>query len=389
MRRKSILIIMLFIILGMLLGCSINKNNEDNSYSQLNESEDLILGGSNETDSTGNLYEGAGRLQVHFIDVGQGDCTLITCKNEAMLIDGGENDMGTYVQNYLQKQGITKLKYVIGTHPDSDHICGLDVVIYKFECTNILLSECTKATRTYEDVISSINAKGYNITYPKLGDVYTLGDAIFTVITDKDNDYGENANNYSIGIRLVYGNNSFLFTGDGEEKAENDILSNYTDIKSDVYKLGHHGSSTSNTEAFLNAVSPEYTVISCGEANEYGHPHAEVMNRLRAMGVKVFRTDEQGTIIATSDGNTVTWSCSPSETWKAGERTVNSETLYYDEQAEDEYSGNYILNKSSKKFHKASCEGVNSMSEKNKEISSLDREKLIEKGYSPCGLCNP
>lgn len=267
----------------------------------------------------------AGQMQVHFIDVGQGDAALIACDGHYMLIDAGNNDKGTTVQSYLMSQGVEKLDYVIGTHPDADHIGGLDVVIYKFDCDTIIMPDVANDTRTYDDVVQAMKSKGYQTTYPVVGETYTLGGAIFTIVAPNA-DYGNDMNDWSVGVLVQNGNNRFLFTGDAEEKAEEDILNNGIDISADVYAAAHHGSKTATSQAFLDKVSPTYVVISAGEGNKYGHPHAEVLNRLRAAGISVFRTDEQGTIVATSDGNDITWNCSPSESWKAGEPTGSSDT---------------------------------------------------------------
>lgn len=261
--------------------------------------------------------EGSG-LEVHYLDVGQGDCTLILCDGHAMLIDAGDNDKGTAVQNYLESQGVTELDYAIGTHPDADHIGGLDVVLYKFDCHTVLMPDFEKDTRTYDDVIQTMKQKRYKNTLPQVGETYELGSAVFTIVAP-GGEYGDNANDYSIGILLQHGGNRFLFTGDAEEASETDMLENGIDLKADVFKAAHHGSRTANTEEFLNAVKPDYVVISCGQDNSYGHPHAEVMNRLRAMGISVFRTDEQGTILAYSDGTEITFNTPPDESWKAGE----------------------------------------------------------------------
>ena len=267
----------------------------------------------------------AGQMQVNFIDVGQGDAALIACDGHYMLIDAGNNDKGTTVQSYLMSQGVEKLDYVIGTHPDADHIGGLDVVIYKFDCDTIIMPDVANDTRTYDDVVQAMKSKGYQTTYPVVGETYTLGGATFTIVAPNA-DYGNDMNDWSVGVLVQNGNNRFLFTGDAEEKAEEDILNNGIDISADVYAAAHHGSKTATSQAFLDKVSPTYVVISAGEGNKYGHPHAEVLNRLRAAGISVFRTDEQGTIVATSDGNDITWNCSPSESWKAGEPTESSDT---------------------------------------------------------------
>lgn len=270
---------------------------------------------------TAETEAGSSHLEIHFIDVGQGDATLLMCDGQAMLIDAGENDKGTVVQLYLQKQGVEALDYVIGTHPDSDHIGGLDVIITKFDCKAVMMPDYEKTTATYRDVISAADFKSYKIIAPAVGDVYSFGGATFTIIAP--NDTYRDSNNSSIGIMLTHGENTFLFTGDAEEEAEADILENGIDIDADVLHVGHHGSRTASIEEFIEAVSPEYAVISCGEGNSYGHPHAGPLNNLRASGAKLFRTDEQGSVVVESDGETLIWNCAPTESWQAGERDGN------------------------------------------------------------------
>lgn len=336
-------------------------------------------------------------LEVHFIDVGQGDATLIRQGEHAMLIDAGDNSKGTAVQAYLQSQNIEKLDYVIGTHPDSDHIGGLDVILYKFEWDTVMMPEIDKGTRTYEDVIKVIQDKNRQVTVPKAGENYSLGQAEFTIVCPQKNDYGDNSNNYSIGIRLAFGENHFLFTGDAEEEAEQDMLASGIDLSADVFKVAHHGSDTANTEAFLKKVDPDAVVISCGVENSYGHPRAAVMNQLRQMGVEVYRTDEQGTIVAYSDGENIIWNCSESENWKAGEPTVSDagqETSQLQEELQKEPgqevdNAAYVLNTNTGKFHKPSCSSVEQISEKNREYTNKSREEIIEAGYEPCKRCNP
>ena len=267
---------------------------------------------------SGSTFDVSDGLKVHFIDVGQGDATLITCDNKAMLIDAGDNSKGTTVQMYLQKQGIKKLDYLILTHPDSDHIGGADVVVTKFDVDTVFMADFKKDNKTYEDLMRALKSKNLKWSTPNVGNTYRLGSAEFTIIAP--NTIYDDPNNASIGILLSHGSNSFLFTGDAEEEAEYDILANGLNIDCDVFKAGHHGSSTSNSKDFVEAASPEYVVVSCEKDNSYGHPHAEPMNLFRGMGVKLFRTDEQGTIVAISDGDKITWNCAPVEGWTAGER---------------------------------------------------------------------
>lgn len=342
-----------------------------------------------------------GTLEVHYIDVGQGDATLIKCGSHAMLIDGGNNNKGTTVQLYLKKQGVESLDYVIGTHPDADHIGGLDVIVYKYNCEKVIMPDYEKDTKTYQELVDVIHDKNMKITYPVVGEQYALGEAKFTIIAPNSNSYGGNANDYSVAILLEYGKNRFLFTGDAEEASEAEMLSNGIELSADVYKVAHHGSRSASTQEFLNAVHPKYAVISCGEGNSYGHPHAEVLNRLRSMGVEVFRTDEQGSIIASSDGENITWNCSATDSWQSGEQTESDRENSEDENPGDENSGNaisdavtseqttYVLNTNTKKFHRETCGSVSQIKEENFQKVQMSREELEQSGYSPCKNCNP
>ena len=293
-----------------------------------------------------------------------------------MLIDAGDNDKATLVQNYLQKQGIRDLQYVIGTHPDADHIGGLDVIIYKFNCEHILMPWKENDTATYRDVLSAVDQKRYTIEHPALGDTFMLGDAVCTVVGPVGK-YQDNNNN-SISLLVQYGNNTFLFMGDTELDGEAAIMSAGVNVDADVVKLGHHGSRTSSTKAFLDRVTPQYAIISCGKDNSYGHPHTETLESVKNMNVQMFRTDEQGTIVCSSDGSSIVFNKTPSENYKngRGEEYVP-------------YTGEYVLNTRSKKIHLPSCESAKSMSEKNKQIVTLDKESLHRDGYTDCGYCRP
>lgn len=326
-----------------------------------------------------------GTLEVHYIDVGQGDATLIKCGSHAMLIDGGNNNKGTTVQLYLKKQGVESLDYVIGTHPDADHIGGLDVIVYKYNCDTVIMPDYEKDTKTYQELVDVIHDKNMKITYPVVGEQYALGEAKFTIIAPNSNSYGGNANDYSVAILLEYGKNRFLFTGDAEEASETEMLSNGIELSADVYKVAHHGSRSASTQEFLNAVHPKYAVISCGEGNSYGHPHAEVLNRLRSMGVEVFRTDEQGSIIASSDGENINWNCSATDSWQSGEQT-ESDRENADNVTEQT---TYVLNTNTKKFHRETCGSVSQIKEENFQKVQTSREELEQSGYSPCKNCNP
>ena len=336
------------------------------------------------------------QLQVHFVDVGQGDCSLIICDGEAMLIDAGDNDKGTRVQKYLKDQGISNLKYVIGTHPDSDHIGGLDVIIYKFSCDNILMPDATSDTKTYLDVLSAIDSKGYKITTVGQGDKFNLGSASFEILSPvKGHPYAEDNNN-SIVLRLDYYNNSFLFMGDAEYQPQQVMIYDVEiNAKADVVKVSHHGANSGYMKGFYDEVDPKFAVISCGKGNKYGHPHSDVLNDFKNRGVCVFRTDEQGTIVAVSDGNNIVFNKTESTTWAVGEpisdvANVNDASQQNTEVAPVEGIA-YVLNTNSMKFHYPTCDSVKDMKQKNRLDITCAREVLLEQypDAVPCKRCNP
>lgn len=243
-------------------------------------------------------------LRVSFLDVGQADSILIENKDEAMLIDAGNNEDGKLLVKYFNNLGITNFKYLVGTHPHEDHIGGMDDVINNFEVETIYLPDCFTTTKTFVDVLDAMENKNINYTVPKIGDSFELGDAILEVIyTGND---ANDLNNSSIVLRLTYGNNSFLFMGDATSSVEKKILSSKMNIGADVLKIGHHGSKYSSTNLFLDKVNAKYAVISVGERNSYKHPHDVTLKKLEKRNIIVHRTDMEGTIIATSDGENIT-----------------------------------------------------------------------------------
>ena len=298
-KRLLGLILILFIVLSISAGC------------QLNESDGVDL-------------------EVHFIDVGQGDAALIKKGNEFMLIDAGKNVDEKLIVGYLKKHKVKKLQYVIGTHPHEDHIGGLDAVIDNFHIENIIMPNAIATTKTFEDVLDSISKKGLSITKAKSGDIYNFNGASFAILAPNKEEYS-NLNNYSVVVKLTYGANSFLFTGDAEAQSEEEILAkNKRLLKSDVLKVGHHGSVTSTTQDFLDAVNPSVAVISLGAENTYGHPHKEISERLESKKIKTYRTDLHGNIIAISDGQSISFNTSGANSDRISINSTPEETIYYD-----------------------------------------------------------
>jgi competence protein ComEC len=249
----------------------------------------------------------SGELKVHFLDVGQADSILIQEPGgKVMLIDAGNNSDSDIVVNYINNLGIEKIDYIIGTHPHEDHIGGMDIVINTFDIGEVMMPKASTNTKTFEEVLLSINNKNLKITTPEIGLDYKLGDATFTVLGPISEKY-ESLNNYSIVISLKFGKTSFLFMGDAEIGSEKDIIDTSINFTGDVIKIGHHGSSTSSSGAFLKKVMPKYSVISVGADNEYGHPDSIILNRLKVMGVETLRTDQLGTIVFTSNGKDISY----------------------------------------------------------------------------------
>ncbi len=242
-----------------------------------------------------------GNLNIYFIDVGQADSILITNNNSSMLIDAGNNEDGEDVVNFIKDKGITKLDYVVGTHPHEDHIGGLDDVINSdLEITNIYMPQIETTTKTFEDVLDAIENKGLSITSPKKGDTFNVGNASLEVMTDSILDE-DNLNLSSIILLMQYGNNKFLFMGDAE--AENEETRDWPKV--DLLKVGHHGSNTSSSDKFLNETKPTYSIIMAGEGNSYGLPTEETLNKLQSIRSTIYRTDLNGTITVTSDGENI------------------------------------------------------------------------------------
>lgn len=400
--RFNKMLIMLIVILMIIGGCS-PINNDVNAENPINVNKENVKADNKIPVDDAKIDQVIeGELEVHFIDVGQGDSILIKQGEHNMLIDAGDNHKGKDVVDYLRNENIKSLDYVIGTHPHADHIGGLDDVINSFEISKVIMPDKMHTTKTFEDVLNAIYSKNLKITKAVAGNEYELGNAKFTVLAPISNN-DSNLNNHSVSIRLEYGNNSFMFTGDAENIAEQEIVNNGMNIQADVLKAGHHGSNTSNSDSFVNKVNPQYVVIQVGEGNKYNHPNTDIIEKFENMEIEIYRNDLHGTVVAKSDGkkiefsinkgaapkiknnnsNTLSGNASPLDNPKSDvEKPIVEEKIIVNESISTEFIGT----KTTKKFHKNNCRHI--PKEDNRVYFNTLKEAL-DSGFEACKICKP
>ncbi len=310
---------------------------------------------------------------MHFIDVGQALSVLVECDGQYMLYDGGNVDDGSLVVSYLQKQGVEQLEYVFCSHAHEDHVGGLAAVLAYFPANHVYSPVTQAGSTCFKNFVKYTQQQGLQVEVPAVGTAWQLGGAAVQLLGPVAQ--YDDPNNTSLVLRIDYGSTSFLLTGDMETTAERDLVSSGANLKADVLQVGHHGSSTSTSYVFLNAVLPEIGVISCGVNNSYGHPHEETLSILRDAGVDLYRTDLLGTITVASDGQNY---------------TIGSEHYATDQQlnptlpASSTAQQGYIGNVNSKKFHLPTC--ANLPAEKNQILFS-NYDEAVAAGYTPCSSC--
>ena len=339
----------------------------------------------------------SGTLEVHMLDVQQGLAVFLRQGDHCMLYDGGGRDASSFVVAYLKQQGVTHLDYIVASHYDEDHISGLIGAMHAFDCDRILDADYVSDTAIYQSFKRAVGRGGAEEIHPSLGSEYSFGDASFCVVgPEKYSALTEN--DRSVAIRMVYGDTSILLCGDAQQEEEYAIADSNQELVSDIYVVNHHGGDTSSTNYFLNRVQPEYAFLSCGKGNSYGHPKEDVLERLSAHNVKLYRTDKQGTVVAVSDGSTVTCSTAPTEDWAPGETEYLTVTAA-GEQSDAAVGSrsmpaadagiSYVLNTRSMKFHYPNCSSVQKMKAKNRQDTTASRAEVMAQGYSPCGNCKP
>ena len=265
---------------------------------------DTILGALTETTAPVSTPVSGGEVQFHFIDVGQGDAALIRTEWGDVLIDAGTNSSEDELKAYLDALGVTDIEYAVFTHPHEDHIGGADMVLNTYNVKRVIMPTATATSKTFERMMDAIEAEKCEVIEATPDYVFKVGELVCTVLAPISEKYSE-TNNYSVVIRADYGETSVLFTGDAEVDSEAEMLARYGlkgTLDCDLLKAGHHGSDTSSSQEFLDAVTPAFAVISVGEGNTYDHPKQVTLSKYEAMGMVIYRTDKEGSIVFTTTG---------------------------------------------------------------------------------------
>ena len=332
-------------------------------------------------------------FEAHFLDVGEADAALVICDGHAMMIDGGNADDSSFIYSYLKTRGIDVLDYVVGTHSDEDHVGGLAGALNYARAGEALCSVTEGETRAFRSFKTYVEAQGLTLRVPQAGERFMLGSAEVTVLGPIEP--ADQPNNMSIVLRIVYGQTSFLFTGDMEREEERSLLDSGCELHSTVLKVAHHGSNSSTSYPFLREAAPDYAVISVGE-NTYGHPTEPLLSRLRDAGPAVLRTDLQGTIVFTSDGKSVSFTVErapEADTLAAAEPSVTAPPRNSGDgeegQAGEGEEADYVLNIRSHIFHYPSCSSIGTIKAENRQDVHTTRDELIAQGNRPCGNCHP
>ncbi len=362
MKRKALFLVIFLLIMAVLTACQ----------AQMNSPEVMV-----------NAHKSAakaGFMKAHFIDVGQGDAILVQLSSgKNILIDAGEDSAP--VISYLRQNQVSRLDIIIATHPHSDHIGGMSDVIQSFDIGSFYMPRVSHTTDAFSNMLDAVAGKGLKAKAAKAGVTLDVGSGFKACFLAPGASSYEDLNNYSAVLKIEYGQTAFLFAGDAESVSEEEMFHSGMNLQADLLKVGHHGSHDSSTDAFLKAVKPKVAVISVGTGNDYGHPSAETIVRLKSAGAEVYRTDHLGTIIATSDGSKVTVNKTSADIQTSGSKSSSAAAV-----TAVSSSGQYIGNKSSKKFHLTTCSSL--PAEKNR-VYFNNREEAVRQGYSPCSNCRP
>ena len=433
MKKVLSILLVLIVLLCVMCGCFVGDTEQlekkqetiqtkedmqeetiipDDETLKIEKADDTLAGEVNDTGHSAEENSGdepvlpeESTFEVYYLDVGQGDCSLILCDDHAMMIDGGSSSNSSTVYSFLQEHAIDHLDAVVATHPDEDHIGGLSGALNYATADTAYCTVTAHDSEAFGDLTKYLKAQGIEITVPDVGDQFFLGSAVVTVLhPPKDNNYSDNT---SIVLRIDYGDTFFLFTGDAEAADEEVMLKSGLVDECTVLKVAHHGSSSSTSGIFLSAAAPQYAVISVGGDNTYGHPTEDVLGRLRDNDTILFRTDIYGTIHVVSNGKTVEFDVEhpadvdpfqivggygnyliqQAEIERAAAEQPEAEEPKAE--AESEILYDYVVNTNTGKFHRTTCSSVDQMKDSNRWDYTGTRDDLIAMGYQPCKRCNP
>jgi len=339
------------------------------------------------TESMAPAIEKTG-FSMTMLDVGQGLSLLIEADGHYMIYDGGGQSRSSYVVSYLKQHNVTKLDYLVASHYDEDHISGLIGVMNTTKVDQAITPDYLRETRVFNSFRSTLARMAIPEEHPTRGAQYNLGNATIRVLSPYTYDQSEDNGN-SIIIKITYGNFSCIVTGDAEKDEEQSVLRSGEDIKANLYVVGHHGSADSSSREFVRAIDPQYAFISVGKDNSYGHPNPATLSVLMENNIQIFRTDQQGEVTVTSDGQSVSINKPPVDV-----SLNDSEPDSTMQKAAGESAGGnhrYVLNTnpSRKRIHDPNCHSVSTIKPENFQYSDKTLEELISEGYTPCGNCHP
>jgi len=335
-------------------------------------------------------------LTVHFIDVGQGDSELIQFNNKNVLIDGGTQDAGPRVESYLRSHGVSSLNLVVATHPHEDHIGGLITTLNDIPIKQVLDSGQVHTTSTFENFLTLIDQTGIPYSTAERGQTIDLDPSLkIEVLSPPATLFAGDLNQNSVVLKVTYNKVSFLLAGDAGFEAENSLLSSGYNLKCDILKVGHHGSSSSSCSAFLSRVKPTGSIIEVGAANAYGHPTSKTLSALKNIGSKVYRTDTNGNIVITTDGQSYSVSTGKQSWTMAGTAPKNTAsavswpaTAAASTTAATSSQGSFVGSSKSDKYHYTGCSAAKNIKSANLVTFSSSADARAQ-GYVPCGKCHP
>lgn len=378
---------------GELLG-SMMPDASESAQTVLTDGNDASVVSTDENktsvDVTAEFDAGSRLLEINYLDVGQGDSIFIVLPDgKTLLIDASISSQSDKIISYIKNEGYSSLDYVVATHPHADHIGGMTAVLKEFEVGTMYMPDVTTNTKTFENMLDIIEEKEISVKRAKAGVTICEDDSFSVKILAPNSEGYSDLNDYSAVLRIEYGQRAFMFMGDAHVLSEEEIT---VDVTCDVVKVGHHGSRTSSGENFVKRTGAKYAVFSLGEGNDYGHPHAEALERWQNSGAEILRTDLMGNIVVNTDGVKMAVTSNRGTVTDNTPETQEPSLTETPEPVTEDPSGeeyNWVLNTNSKKIHKDGCSSLKNMSESNKVYSNKTISELEGEGYTTCKICHP